>query len=230
MLIIIDRKIPEAAKKHLQTLGELLEISTDGITYDAISGHPDIFFCQSSTHLITAPNLPGDYQEFLLIKGIGFISGRNSITPAYPGTACYNAVWSEDVFIHNLKLTDPVILEQAGGCEKIHVSQGYCRCNLIALRNRSFITSDEGIHKVLAGKGFRVLYTDPAGIQLPGLPNGFIGGTCGITGNRVHFLGSLDHFKQGKDMGEFLRGLGYDIIELYPGPLFDGGGILFVNR
>jgi hypothetical protein len=31
-------------------------------------------------------------------------------------------------------------------------------------------------------------------------------------------------------MGEFLRGLGYDIIELYPGPLFDGGGILFVNR
>jgi hypothetical protein len=59
MMIIVDNKITPVAKRRLSSFGELVELKTDGITYPAISGHPDIFFCQSADNLIVAPNLPG---------------------------------------------------------------------------------------------------------------------------------------------------------------------------
>jgi hypothetical protein len=61
MLIIVDHKISQRAKEKLSQYGDLVELRTEGITYPAISGHPDIFFCQSADKLIVAPNLPEEY-------------------------------------------------------------------------------------------------------------------------------------------------------------------------
>lgn len=57
MLIVIDKRIPEEAKKRLSGFGKIIEFETKGITYPAISGHPDIFMCQTTESLICAPNL-----------------------------------------------------------------------------------------------------------------------------------------------------------------------------
>jgi hypothetical protein len=65
MLIIIDHKISVSAKEILSSYGELMELATEGITYPAISGHPDIFFCQVPGKLIVAPNLPEKYFDQL---------------------------------------------------------------------------------------------------------------------------------------------------------------------
>jgi len=229
MLIIIDKKIPEEARKNLAAFGELMELSTAGITYEAISGHPDVFFCQAGQQLIAAPNLPAPYFPFLKKRKISFIQGKMPVGKQFPETAHYNAVIYYGMLIHHLSITDPVVFDQVSEGNRIHVKQGYTRCNLLPLKDRSFITSDRGIYKVLIKKGFRVLYTDPQGIRLPGLPHGFIGGACGISGSRVFFIGSLQYHPQGGEIRAFVRNLQYEIIELYDGPLFDGGAIMFLE-
>ncbi|MBP6977042.1 MAG: hypothetical protein PHD61_04010 [Bacteroidales bacterium] len=229
MLIILDKKVPEAAKQKLRAFGEVIEFTTSGITYEAISGHPDIFFFQAETQWIVAPNLPGEYLEILIREKVPFRMGKNPVRDHYPGTAGYNAVFSDEMLIHNLDLTDPVILQYTVEKNRIHVSQGYCRCNLLVLHHHSFITSDAGIFKILAGKGFAVLFVDPAEIILPGFAHGFIGGACGIFRDQIFFMGSLSCHRQGKEIKTFLQDLHYEIIEFYDGPLFDGGGALFLE-
>ncbi len=65
MIIIADNRIPQLAKKKLEAYGDIVLLETKGITYDAISNHPDIFFCKINDVLIIAPNLPKRYKKML---------------------------------------------------------------------------------------------------------------------------------------------------------------------
>jgi hypothetical protein len=81
MLNIIDKKIPEEAKKNLAEAGlhpdySLLELETEGLVYPAISGHPDIFFCQTPQTLVIAPNLPHPCKEILIKNQISFSESK----------------------------------------------------------------------------------------------------------------------------------------------------------
>ncbi len=56
-MIIVDKKLDIKMKDKLQEMDEVYQLETCGITYEAISGHPDIFFCKTDKGLISAPNL-----------------------------------------------------------------------------------------------------------------------------------------------------------------------------
>jgi hypothetical protein len=221
--IIVDKRIPERAKRRLESLGEVLYLETSAITYPAISGHPDIFFCKAGDDIVYATNAPAAIIHQLNSK----TAGHNDVGENYPDTAHYNAVVTENYLIHNSKYTDPVIKERCIELGIIHVSQAYTRCNLIALNQERFITSDRGIEKTLLRRGFEVLYVKSDGIFLPGFEHGFIGGTSGIYEDKIFFIGSLDHFAKGSKIRDFLTG--YQIIELYDGPLYDGGSLIFLD-
>ncbi len=226
MLILADKRIPEKAKNSLIKYGEVLFLETKGITYPAISGHPDIFFCQTGTDLVVAPNAPKNIKKQLLINRTHFIEGTQNVGINYPETARYNAVITDSILIHNLKYTNAAINVNCKSLRHIHVNQAYTRCNLIALENRRFITSDIGIEKVLSGSGLEVLFVHPEGIILPGFDHGFIGGCCGVYEDKIFFIGSLNHFPEGDKIRSFVKG--FEIIELYDGPLFDGGSIIII--
>ena len=229
MLIIIDGKTPQEAKKKLAEYGRLVELQTSGITYEAISGHPDIFFHQADGQWIIAPNLPSEYFGILDEHGLHYILGEQDIGEKYPATSAYNAVSAGKFLIHNFRNTDAMITRTLEDADLIHVDQGYTRCNLLALGDKHFITSDRGIERVLKRFDKDCLYVDPAGILLPGVRNGFFGGCCGIRDNTVFIIGSLSHYTDGKIAREYIMAAGYRIVELYDGPLFDGGGIFFIN-
>ncbi|MCX6235397.1 MAG: hypothetical protein NT175_11905 [Bacteroidetes bacterium] len=228
MLIIVDKKIPGLAKDKLSHYGEVLEFATTGITYEAISGHPDIFFFIAASRLIFALNTPGDFLEKLKMYGVTLISGTAPVGNDYPQTSCYNAVASDRYFIHNLNLSDASILDLCTDLTKINVNQGYCRCNLLALKNDHFITSDMGIYHVLEKYRLKSHHVSPESILLPGFKHGFFGGTCGVYQDKIFLIGSLRYYRQGSRIEKFLNEWDYDIIELYEGPLFDGGSILFI--
>lgn len=257
MLIIVDRKISSGAKKILSTFGELMELQTDGITYSAISGHPDIFFCQAEDKLIVAPNLPEKYFKKLDEHKINYITGEFPVGLEYPESARYNAVATPDYLIHNFRHTDFVITRSLEDLTPVHVDQGYCRCNLLPLKDDHFITSDIGIHKVLTGfntegtksqikwnteygtrnteheKGSfspQILYVSPKDILLPDFPHGFFGGCCGIFENKVFINGSLKFNDDGEKVESFLNSLDYEIIELDNGPLIDVGSFFFIKN
>jgi hypothetical protein len=252
-LIIVDARISPEANNKLSAFGELMELKTDGITYPAISGHPDIFFCQGPECLIVAPNLPEIYFDTIRSHGIDFITGESPVGQEYPASARYNAVATDTFLIHNFRHTDFMITRTLEDLHLVHVDQGYTRCNLLPLKDNCFITSDEGIFKVLQGchlpnispsektesthyqssyeesQGCHLCLISPHGILLEGFPHGFFGGCCGVWNNVVFINGSLKHFPDGEKVREFLGNLDYQIIELCDGPLIDVGSFLFIK-
>jgi hypothetical protein len=228
MVILVSKNLPKRALKALASFGGLTLFQTDGITYPAISGHPDIFFCPVGDGLVVAPNVPKAFKIQLSKQNLSWKEGLESVGRNYPETACYNCVVTEDFLIGNKDFVDKKIWKYAGDKEFIHVKQGYTRCNLLPLANNRFITSDKGIEKTLTEKNMEVLYVNPMGILLPGFEHGFIGGCCGVSGNKVFFIGNLNHYTEGERIKSFLSG--YEIAELYDGPLFDGGGLFFLNQ
>ena len=229
MLIIVDKKIPAGAKKTLADHGEIVELETSGITYKAISGHPDIFFHKAGKHLIVAPNLPEKYKKILLDAGIDFTRGEQEVGAKYPTSSAYNVVSTESLLIHNFRNTDSSITRLLEDADLIHVDQGYTRCNLLAFDDNHFMTSDKGIARVLERFDKDCLLIKPEGIQLEGYDHGFWGGCCGIYDNKVFIIGSLKHHPEGKMINKYISARGLDIVELYDGPLFDGGSILFID-
>ena len=236
MLIIIDRKISAEAKKTLAAYGDLLELATEGITYAAISGHPDIFFCQSPDKLIVAPNLPKHYFDQLNSQRIDYITGEFPVGAEYPSSARYNAVATSNYLIHNFRHTDFMITRTLEELNPIHVDQGYCRCNLLPLKEDHFITSDAGIFKVLKGlhpdsQGLHpnILFVSPDDFILEGFPHGFFGGCCGVLEDKVFVNGSLSFFPEGKKVRNYLGNLDYEIFELNGGQLEDCGSIMFCH-
>jgi hypothetical protein len=229
MLIIVDKKIPAAAKIHLQKFGKLMELETSGITYPAISGHPDIFFTQIDNQLIVAPNLPDIFKKQLQESEIDFMIGHQPVGSVYPETARYNAVVTSNYFIHHPHISDQEVKNYCG--DKIHlpVKQGYTRCNLIFIHENAAITSDEGIAKKLQAANVETLFVRPQGIQLPGFDHGFFGGCCGMWANQLFILGNLSHFSEGEKVRRFTVKHGLEIVELCDAPLFDGGGIFFAE-
>ena len=228
MQIITNNILPQSAISKLKNYGDVILLETEGIVYDAISKHPDIFFCPLGEELIVAPNLPEIYKNILSKKKISFQEGNKTLGKRYPLTAFYNAVTTENYLIGNTKVMDKAILEKAENRKVIHVNQAYTRCNLLPLSDKKFITSDKGIEKELKKNNLDVLFVNPEGIILDGFKNGFFGGCCGISGNRVFIAGSLNHFPEGEKVKDFLSDM--EIIELYDGPLLDVGSILFIEN
>ena len=229
MLIIADKKIPEQAKINLQKYGEVIWLGTSNITEESISGHPDIFFCKTTSNLIVAPNLPALYKKILSANNIGYVEGDISVSEEYPIAAAYNAVITERLLIHKTDITDNIIQNDSKDLQKIHVRQGFTRCSLLPLKDDHFITSDNGIFKTLAAKGLKVLPVSADEIILPGHSHGFFGGVSGIHENKIFILGNLSHYSDGKKVKTFVFKLGYNVIELYDGPLFDCGSLIFID-
>jgi len=226
MVILVNKNIPRQALRALTAYGELVLFETRAITYLAISGHSDIFFCVIGDSLVMAPNVPEAKKMKLKKLNIKFNEGYEIVGQEYPATARYNCVVTDEFLIGKKGLIDKKIWEQTAGKEFIHVKQGYTRCNLLPLANNRFITSDKGIENALDEKGLEVLYVNPEGIQLPGFDHGFFGGVAGIYKDQVFFIGNLDHYAEGEKIRRFLSD--YEIIELYDGPLFDGGSIILI--
>jgi hypothetical protein len=222
--------MPEAAKEKLATFGEILELATDGITYEAISGHPDIFFCPTPAGLIVSPNLPEKYFTILDQNKINYIKGSLPVGQEYPETARYNSLVTDRFIIQNPASSDPEIRNMNPELEIISVKQGYVRCNLIPLPNETFITSDRGIEKSLKQRSLEELFVDPTCVQLDEFDNGFFGGACGLVGNAFFVCGSLRYFKESILIEAFAARAGVTLIELYVGKPVDVGTVLFLGK
>jgi hypothetical protein len=231
MLIFVDKRIPGAAKVRLSHYGEVIDFETDGIVYNSISCHPDIFFCQTPGKLVVSPDCPEKYFKLLDNRRVTYELGSSNLDNVYPGTSKYNAVSVGKYLIHNIKYTDNKIVElhkQREDGVVINVRQSYTRCNLIVLQN-IFLCSDKGVFVALKNAGLNAFYVDPTGIFLEGHDNGFFGGCCGVLDDKIFIIGSLKHINESKKLTDILTSNNIKIVELVDGRLFDGGGILFVD-
>ncbi len=172
-------------------MGEVLWMKGGKAAYESISGHPDIFFfCKderSCKSLVCSPDAPAQIVKTLVKYKVSIKKGKNPVGKKYPDTAGYNAVGIGNILIHNTRYSDESL---SSFDRKICVNQGYTRCNLLALNDKSFITSDKGIQKTLEEQGFDVLYIDPRQVKLEGHEYGFFPGCCVMTGYMLVVSGS----------------------------------------
>lgn len=228
-IIIADKRIPLPSKNKLKNMGQVFFIEDQLCTYKSIASHPDIFMCAGEKQIVIAPHLNENIKIRLQNSGYEVLEGSATPGRKYPETAIYNAVVTKSYIIHNLKFTDPVILETFRDKEKIHLNQGYTRCNLLPLNDTTHITSDKGIEKVLVDKGCSVLFVDPKHVLLKGQNHGFFPGCCGIHNDTVIINGNLKYHPCGQEIEEFILKHNAKIISLYDGPLRDVGSIFFFD-
>ena len=226
MNIIHDKRLPAEAVSSLCQYGNCLPFYTEHITDESIAGHPDVFICQLKDKLIIAPNTPPPFVASLQSAGFTLEKGSTLVGKEKYNSICYNVVITDKYIIHNQKFTDRTILENTKNQKFIHINQGFARCSLLPLKDDSFLTSDKGIEKELSKHNLNCYYISPKEILLPGVQYGFIGGCMGIYQNTVFIIGNLDYHSQGKNLRTFLQSLHYEIVELYNGELFDGGGLI----
>ncbi len=228
MPFLIDKRINPTALHNLERLDTVIPFMTDGITYPAISGHPDIFFCVSGDLLIASEAVPDNIIRQLDDAGVDILISKNRPGMQYPSSAIFNAVVTDSFLIHCTDITDISIKENTTGKTQINVSQGYTRCNLLVPDERLWITSDAGIFKILNEKGLNVLSVDPKQVSLQGFSHGFFGGCCGVFKNRILVNGSLKNLKEGKAIRHDLEKYEYQVIELHQGMLEDVGSIMVI--
>lgn len=224
--LIASSLMPEEAQQRLSTMGEVLWLQPTDFVYHSIATHPDIYFFNFDNKIIFAPNTPTEWLRTLGRHGVSLIKGLKPLTSKHPHTTPYNACAVGDTLIHNLQYTDIVITRQFN--KHIHVTQGYTRCNLIALSPHHAITSDRGIEKALKDNSIEVLFVDPKQINLSGHAHGFFPGCCGIINDNLIICGSLSQLQEQNEIKEIAHKANLNVIELYDGPLVDIGSILSI--
>ncbi len=235
MIIIHDKRLPEKYKDALSSkipAIEWLPVQRSSGVYESISCHADIyFFYLDKKTLIHAPGLEEQILDPLKNVGIDLIAGEKDPHSVYPDTALYNAVRIGDVMFHNLKYTDPSIIDIAGkkGIKMVHINQGYARCSTLVVNDRAIITSDRGIAETARFENIDVLLIEPDSVLLPGEKDGFIGGASGICPDgTVLLLGDIDLHHEADRIKDFFDKHKVDYMDTKGMPLYDAGGLFIL--
>src|ERR1035437_5020383 len=183
MLAIIDGRAPKEAienlKKHVDFV---FQFESKGITYNSISGHPDIFIYQDQSNLIIAPNAPLPLLEFFHLHKVNYIFGEKKVEESFENSVAYNCISTQHFLFHKSGFTDPLIIKLNSDKEFINLQQAYTRCSLTHLGNNRYITSDKGIEKIFLEKGLDCFYFPAEQISITDHKYGFFGGTNGLCG------------------------------------------------
>lgn len=151
-----------------------------------ISDHPDLRYCRlgvdEAAPLAVAPS--------------------SSIREEYPSDIPYNAACTGRYLICNAAFTAAEILDFTRSSAQdsktsnlpltlVDVKQGYAKCSVVIVDERSIITYDRGIAKSATSAGLDVLLVEPGHVELRGYNTGFIGGASGRVGGEIIFNGDL---------------------------------------
>ena len=189
--------------------------------------HTDMLCCYLGNGRMVVAAGEKILQERLAYFGVQTIFTEQPLRNSYPYDAGCNILQiGKDVF-YNPKSADRKIIKELKGCMLHRVSQGYSRCSVAVVNEKSAITADPGMAKAMKQAGLEVLEIQPGKIRLPGYDYGFIGGCCGlIAPDRIVFTGSLKQHPDGERIKTFLFQRGISYVELMEEPLLDIGGLI----
>lgn len=242
---IVDGRITDELEKSLLDR-DIRVIKTPKCkdVYDAISYHPDIqFFNCGNGKIIVAPNLYESYIEILNdfysseegyeienIK-IDLIKGDKPLSKKYPDDIAYNVCIVGKYALHNFEYTDKEVLKylDENEFERINIKQGYSKCSICVVDDKSIITADKGILDSIEKSGADIDYLliEQGNIDLFDMNFGFIGGCTGIlSDSEVGFLGKVENHPDFEKIKEFLNKYGKRYVSLSKEKLIDLGSII----
>ncbi|MFT9496863.1 DUF6873 family GME fold protein [Anaerosolibacter sp.] len=196
--VILDGRTPVIISNSLEKMGiHVVRTTYCKDLYSAISYHPDVLLHPvNEKEIIIAPNVYDNMEKAVTQLGLSAIKGSINLKSNYPHNVAYNVARISNFAIHCFKYTDPILLKllKEQDVQFIDVKQGYSKCSICIVNERSIITADHGIAKAVEKHGIEALLVSPGYISLPGVSYGFIGGASGLLGaDQIAFSGSLSH-------------------------------------
>lgn len=200
---------------------------------DSISYHPDIVIHPVDYNtLVIAPNVFDYYKDVLKGTNLKVIKGEKKLGVKYPDDIAYNIGRMEGIAIHNFGYTDEVLKFhlKKQGLEFVNVKQGYSKCSMAIVDERSAITADKPIYQELSDKGYSILLVESGYIELKNQKYGFIGGATGNYSKEIFLLsGILDGHPDKENILEFLKSKNKTINFLSNKNIVDIGTIISLN-
>lgn len=229
---IVDYRTSKEEILSLKKLGcEILIPPPSDALYEAVCGHPDMLLhIINQKNIVIHKDMNNGFIKSLKNLGLSVTFSENSLGSAYPYDIILNSVNLPDLFIHNIKYTDPKLLEMVNAKKLINVKQGYTKCSTAIVSQNAVMTSDTTIAKALSKENIDVLFLPPGDILLPGLNYGFIGGCCGLLDkNLLAFYGDLNYYAYGKEVSYFLKKHNIEPIFLRKHKLIDRGSLFIIE-
>lgn len=200
----------------------------------AVKNHPDIYFLHFDYNMLyhgcNICSIKGDLSEFNNQKAELLINCEQEVL--YKKEVILNSVIIGNDLICNTALIHPIVHAQAVKQNKriLNVKQGYTKCNICIVDNKSIITEDVGIYKTLIKYGYDVLLLKTHSVKLPGHEYGFIGGASGkISADKIAFYGNIEKHPEYDLICRFLKRKGVEAISLSEEQLVDYGSLLPIS-
>ncbi|MCH3962829.1 MAG: hypothetical protein LKE46_01000 [Clostridium sp.] len=227
---IIDFRTSIEEKENLIKLGaEIIICPPCRELYGEVCGHPDMLLHFIDKHTaVVHRNIDKSFIKKLENIGIDVLLSECKLTDRYPEDIILNALDLPELFVHNLKYTDHVLLNNIKNKKLINVNQGYTKCSSAIIGKNAVVTSDTGIYTALLEENVNLLQIPYGDILLPNFDYGFIGGCCGSFDDCVVFFGDLSYYSYGEKMLAFLKKHNMKPVFLRKGKLIDRGSIFFI--
>ncbi|MDY5968748.1 MAG: hypothetical protein SPJ13_01855 [Bacteroidales bacterium] len=222
MKVIVNREAPPKILERLACFAEIVPFWAPLLEEKALRGHADLFLTQVDDTCIMAPDAPQNVQM------VPHLAGTIAVDDGKAAWGAYNVAAGRRIAIGNEKYVDATVLEALKGHHLLSVRQSMARCNALILEDDAVITSDGGIAKAIAKKGWTCLLVSPKEIILPGYRNGCFGGCCGIREGTVFLTGSLKYHPDGAEIARYIHLHNMKLKELSDAPLFDVGSLFFL--
>ncbi len=208
---------------------EVLTAVTSPLLPAPVADHADMLCCHAAENtIVTADSV---LAEKLTVRGVCSVVPDKLPEGRYPDDTTLNCLVIGGCAFGRKDSTAPELLELFAqqGTRFINVKQGYSRCSVAVVDERSLITADRGMYSAMTAAGFDVLLISPGGIILEGYDTGFIGGCCGkLSDERMLFCGNPRRHSDGERIMAFLARRGVRAECTHDGDLVDFGGFISV--
>lgn len=226
--VLVAENFPEESAEKLKEYAEVVRTKANKNVLRGLDSHPDIL-----VHPLPSGDLVVDRDNYDYYKEIfgdkKVIPSHSSLSGKYPSDILLNAFAFKNIFIHNLKHTDQVILDyyKNEGFDLVNIKQGYAKCSCL-VTNDFIITSDGGIYESLRDL-IPIYKIDHGQIKLQNFNYGFIGGATGVLGKKIFFTGDFSHHSSHEEILNIINKYNYEIEILSKDPIEDYGTIFFIK-
>lgn len=194
-----------------------------------VNNHPDMLCHHLGSKDFVVYRDQTEMTEKLASLGATVYKPVKTLNPNYPYDIALNALRLGRLAFAKIDSIEPKLLEyyNSNRIELVDIKQGYAKCSVCVVDEKSIITSDKSIEKKAWEKGLDVLLVSPGFIELKGYDYGFIGGACGKIGKDIlAFAGDIKTHPQSEEIINFCKDRKVSAISLHNGPLQDIGSII----
>lgn len=227
--LIIGEKYRDKLDEALRSLGiDPICCPSNPFIDERLTGHCDlsVLHVGGDTVFLASYLKNTDFSRKLEALGFHTLYPQAVMDKTYPKDAPFNLCLLKNAFYYAEKVSNQQIVERLinKGFQPLSVNQGYCRCSICIVNERSIITSDRGVYRTALENGLDCLLIEPGNILLDGFDYGFIGGSSfKISDDCICFTGVLDDHPDKDAILSFLEKHNVRPVFLTDQPIFDIG-------